>query len=422
MKFRDLQIIEPIQKALKEQGYDQPTPIQEQSIPILLAGKDLLGCAQTGTGKTAAFAIPILQHLSDSHDPDNQSRTIKSLVITPTRELAIQIADSFTTYGQYTDIKNTVIYGGVKQQKQVKRLKAGVDILVATPGRLLDLMNQGFVSLKDVEYFVLDEADQMLDMGFIHDIKKVIARLPKKRQSLFFSATMPAAIVNLSKSILGNPERVTITPEKATAEKVEQHLFYVSNGNKIKLLISLLQTDLITSSIVFSRTKHGANKIVKQLLNAEISAEAIHGNKSQPARQRALENFKDGTTRILVATDIAARGIDVDDVSHVINYHLPNIPETYVHRIGRTGRANASGIALSFCAVDERPFLRDIEKLINQQIEVISEHPYPDDSEEPAKPVSKGSNRSRSKTNNKNRDSRNNNRRSSSKSRSRNKR
>ncbi|MBO6620948.1 MAG: DEAD/DEAH box helicase [Balneola sp.] len=422
MKFRDLQIIEPIQKALKDQGYDQPTPIQEQSIPILLDGKDLLGCAQTGTGKTAAFAIPILQHLSDSHEPDNQRRTIKSLVITPTRELAIQIADSFTTYGQYTDIKNTVIYGGVKQQKQVKRLKAGVDILVATPGRLLDLMNQGFVSLKDVEYFVLDEADQMLDMGFIHDIKKVIARLPKKRQSLFFSATMPPAIVNLSKSILGNPERVTITPEKATAEKVEQHLFYVSNGNKIKLLINLLQTDLITSSIVFSRTKHGANKIVKQLLNAEISAEAIHGNKSQPARQRALENFKDGTTRILVATDIAARGIDVDDVSHVINYHLPNIPETYVHRIGRTGRANASGIALSFCAVDERPFLRDIEKLINQRIEVISEHPYPDDSEEPAKPVSKGSNRSRSKTNNKNRDSRNNNRRSSSKSRSRNKR
>jgi ATP-dependent RNA helicase RhlE len=320
-------------------------------------------------------------------------------VITPTRELAIQIADSFTTYGQYTDIKNTVIYGGVKQQKQVKRLKAGVDILVATPGRLLDLMNQGFVSLKDIEYFVLDEADQMLDMGFIHDIKKVIARLPKKRQSLFFSATMPPAIVSLSKSILGNPERVTITPEKATAEKVEQHLFYVSNGNKIKLLINLLQTDLITSSIVFSRTKHGANKIVKQLLNAEISAEAIHGNKSQPARQRALSNFKDGTTRILVATDIAARGIDVDDVSHVINYHLPNIPETYVHRIGRTGRANASGIALSFCAVDERPFLRDIEKLINQQIEVISEHPYPDDSEEPAKPASKGSNRSRSKSN-----------------------
>jgi ATP-dependent RNA helicase RhlE len=399
MKFRDLQIIEPIQKALKEQGYDQPTPIQEQSIPILLDGKDLLGCAQTGTGKTAAFAIPILQHLSDSLEPDNPRRSIRSLVITPTRELAIQIADSFTTYGQYTDIKNTVIYGGVKQQKQVKRLKAGVDILVATPGRLLDLMNQGFVSLKDVEYFVLDEADQMLDMGFIHDIKKVIAQLPKKRQSLFFSATMPPAIVSLSKSILGNPERVTITPEKATAEKVEQHLFYVSNGNKIKLLINLLQTDLITSSIVFSRTKHGANKIVKQLLNAEISAEAIHGNKSQPARQRALSNFKDGTTRILVATDIAARGIDVDDVSHVINYHLPNIPETYVHRIGRTGRANASGIALSFCAVDERPFLRDIEKLINQQIEVISEHPYPDDSEEPAKPASKGSNRSRSKSN-----------------------
>ena len=400
MNFDDLQIIEPILKALKSQGYDQPTPIQEQSIPILLNKKDLLGCAQTGTGKTAAFAIPILQHLANSHHSDDERRTIKSLIITPTRELAIQIADSFTTYGQFTDIKNTVIYGGVKQMKQVKRLKAGVDILIATPGRLLDLMNQGFISLKDVEYFVLDEADQMLDMGFIHDIKKVISKLPKNRQSLFFSATMPPAIIKLSASILGNPEKVTIAPKQTTAEKVDQKLYFVSKGNKIKLLTHLLDTGEITSSIVFSRTKHGANKIVKQLDQAGIGAEAIHGNKSQPARQRALSNFKDGTTKVLVATDIAARGIDVDDISHVINYDLPNIPETYVHRIGRTGRANASGIALSFCAVDERPYLRDIEKLINHQIDIISEHPYPDDSKEPAAPVTKGSNRSRSKKQN----------------------
>tara|TARA_R110002124_G_scaffold274866_1_gene444916 strand:- start:3 stop:1265 length:1263 start_codon:yes stop_codon:yes gene_type:complete len=400
MNFDDLQIIEPILKALKAQGYDQPTPIQEQSIPILLNKKDLLGCAQTGTGKTAAFAIPILQHLANSHNPDNYRRTIKSLIITPTRELAIQIADSFSTYGQFTDIKNTVIYGGVKQQKQVKRLKAGVDILIATPGRLLDLMNQGFVSLKDVEYFVLDEADQMLDMGFIHDIKKVIAKLPRKRQSLFFSATMPPAIINLSASILGNPEKVTITPKQATAEKVEQQLYYVTKGNKIKLLIHLLETGVITSSIVFSRTKHGANKIVKLLDRADIGAEAIHGNKSQPARQRALGNFKDGTTKVLVATDIAARGIDVDDISHVINYDLPNIPETYVHRIGRTGRAKASGIALSFCAVDERPFLRDIQKLIKQDIEVVRQHPYQDDSNEPASASGKGSNNNRSKKKN----------------------
>lgn len=400
MNFDDLQIIEPILKALKAQGYDEPTPIQEQSIPILLNKKDLLGCAQTGTGKTAAFAIPILQHLANSHDPDKYKRSIRSLVVTPTRELAIQIADSFTTYGQFTDINNTVIYGGVKQMKQVRRLKAGVDILIATPGRLLDLMNQGFVSLRDVEYFVLDEADQMLDMGFIHDIKKIISKLPRKRQSLFFSATMPPAILSLSSSILGNPEKVTITPKQATAEKVEQQIYYVSKGNKIKLLTHLLETGVITSTIVFSRTKHGANKIVKLLGNSDIEAEAIHGNKSQPARQRALGNFKDGTTKVLVATDIAARGIDVDDISHVINYDLPNIPETYVHRIGRTGRANASGIALSFCAVDERPFLRDIQKLIDQEIEVVSEHPYPDDSIEQAPVSTKGSKRKNSKQKN----------------------
>ena len=383
MTFNDLKLVEPILKALKAEGYTNPTPIQEQSIPILLDNKDLLGCAQTGTGKTAAFAIPILQHLyNNKRSNENQRRTIKSLVVTPTRELAIQIGESFTSYGRYTGLRNTVIFGGVKQKAQTNELRKGVDILVATPGRLLDLMNQGFISLKDVEYFVLDEADQMLDMGFIHDIKKLIAKLPQKRQSLFFSATMPPAIVQLSASILGRHETVTIKPKQTTAEKVDQKLYYVSKGNKTKLLIELLNKDALTSSIVFSRTKHGANKIVKHLDHAGIAAEAIHGNKSQPARQRALGNFKDGSLNVLVATDIAARGIDVDDISHVINYDLPNVPETYVHRIGRTGRAGASGTALSFCAGDERPFLKDIEKLIKQDILVIEDHSYADDGTE----------------------------------------
>ncbi|MDP2069734.1 MAG: DEAD/DEAH box helicase [Lutibacter sp.] len=377
MTFKDLEIIEPILKALSAEGYTHPTPIQEQSIPMLLNRNDLLGCAQTGTGKTAAFAIPILQHLFLDHkSTSNNQRKIRALIITPTRELAIQISDSFTAYGKFTGIKNTVIFGGVKQGQQTDALRRGVDVLVATPGRLLDLMNQGYISLKDVEYFVLDEADHMLDMGFIHDIKKIIAKLPTKRQSLFFSATMPADIVDLSRKILGNPQRVTVKPEQATAEKVEQAVYFVSKKSKPKLLVHLLETEAVESTLIFSRTKHGADKIVRFLEKADISAAAIHGNKSQGARQRALGEFKSGETGVLVATDIAARGIDIDELSLVINYDLPNIPETYVHRIGRTGRASASGIAISFCDAEERAFLRDIQKLIDQKIPVVTEHPF----------------------------------------------
>jgi len=382
MKFTDLKIIEPILRALKAEGYVQPTPIQEQSIPILLKGKDLLGCAQTGTGKTAAFAVPILQHLYQNNQRNKGPRKIRSLIVTPTRELAIQIADSFTAYGKYTGIKNTVIFGGVKQGAQTEILRRGIDVLVATPGRLLDLMQQGFISLRDVEYFVLDEADRMLDMGFIHDIRKIIAKLPVKRQSLFFSATMPPDIVKLSRKILGNPEKVSVKPEQTTAEKVEQAVYFVGKKSKVKLLIHLLKTEDINSALIFSRTKHGANKIVKMLDKADIGASAIHGNKSQGARQLALANFKSGITKVLVATDIAARGIDIDELSHVINYDLPNIPETYVHRIGRTGRAGASGIALSFCDGEERAYLKDIQKLIAQNIPVVDEHPFPDDGTE----------------------------------------
>lgn len=378
MTFKDLQIIEPILKALEKKGYTTPTPIQEQAIPILLKNKDLLGCAQTGTGKTAAFAIPILQHIYNKINLNTKQRKIKALVVTPTRELAIQIADSFSDYGHFTGIKNTVIFGGVKQSAQVKVLKSGVDVLVATPGRLLDLTQQGFVSFRDIEYFVLDEADQMLDMGFIHDIKKIIAKLPSRRQSLFFSATMPPNIIELSRKILGDYDRVTIKPEQATAEKVKQAVYYVPKNAKIKLLVHLLQTELFDSTLIFSRTKHGANKIVKLLDREGIRAEAIHGNKSQVARQKALNNFKAGSTKILIATDIAARGIDVDSLSHVVNYDLPNIPETYVHRIGRTGRAGASGISISFCDNDERAYLRDIEKLIKQKVPLITEHPFVD--------------------------------------------
>lgn len=384
MTFKDLQIIEPILRSVKEEGYTHPTPIQEQSIPILLKRKDLLGCAQTGTGKTAAFAIPILQHIYLDQHRNKGRRKIKTLVVTPTRELAIQIAESFTTYGKYTGIKNTVIFGGVNQNPQTQALNRGVDILVATPGRLLDLMQQGYISLKDIEYFVLDEADHMLDMGFVHDIRRIIEKIPVKRQSLFFSATMPPAIIKLSGKILGNPVKVTIQPEQTTAEKVEQSVYFVTKKNKVKLLTHLLQTEEINSVLVFSRTKHGANKIVRLLSKTNIKAEAIHGNKSQVQRQKALNSFKKGLTKVLVATDIAARGIDIEQMSHVINYDLPNIPETYIHRIGRTGRAGASGLALSFCNVEERAYLRDIEKLINQKIAVVTEHPFLDDgTEEP---------------------------------------
>ncbi|MEO0468755.1 MAG: DEAD/DEAH box helicase, partial [Bacteroidota bacterium] len=374
MTFDQLGIVAPILKALEAKGYSQPTPIQQQSIPILLKGKDLLGCAQTGTGKTAAFAIPIIQHLFESHRKGQ--RKIRALVVTPTRELALQIAENFTHYAKHTPIRNTVIFGGVKQGSQTRALAKGVDVLVATPGRLLDLIGQGFITLKDIEYFVLDEADHMLDMGFIHDIRKIIQRLPERRQSLFFSATMSSEIVKLSKKILGTPERVTIAPEQTTSERVEQALYHVPKRAKTKLLIHLLKQEEADSSLVFSRTKHGADKIVRLLKRAGIQAEAIHGNKSQNARQRALGNFKKGDTNVLVATDIAARGIDVSGLELVINFDLPNVPETYVHRIGRTGRAEANGIALSFCDVEEKPYLKDIQKLIGQHIPVIEEHPY----------------------------------------------
>ena len=365
MTFKELEINEPILRALTAKGYTHPTPIQAQSIPILLKGRDLLGCAQTGTGKTAAFTIPILQNIYNEIGSGKGGRKIKALIVTPTRELAIQIADNVTEYSTYTGIKNTVIFGGVKQASQVRELRRGVDVLVATPGRLLDLMNQGLISLKDIQYFVLDEADQMLDMGFIHDIKKILTKLPKKRQSLFFSATMPAAITELSGKILGNPEKVTIAPKQATAEKVDQAVYFVTKPSKPKLLIHLIETEKPDSLLVFSRTKHGANKIVKILSQAGITSAAIHGNKSQLQRQKALNAFKDGKLKVLIATDIAARGIDVEELELVVNYDLPNVSETYVHRIGRTGRAKASGTALSFCDRDERAYLKDIQKLIN---------------------------------------------------------
>ncbi len=376
MTFSELEIIEPILKALKNKGYTHPTPIQKQSIPILLAHKDLMGCAQTGTGKTAAFAIPILQHLYEHPPMTKGRRPIRALVVTPTRELALQIGDSFTDYGKYTGIRNTVVFGGVKQGAQTDALQRGVDVLVATPGRLLDLMQQGFISLSHIAYFVLDEADHMLDMGFIHDIRKIINKLPSKRQSLFFSATMPPDIINLSRKILGNPEKVTIEPQQATAERVEQAVYYVEKRSKAKLLIHLLKSEPVDSTLVFSRTKHGADKIVKLLVRADVNAEAIHGNKSQGARQRALGNFKNGNTNVLVATDIAARGIDISELSLVVNYDLPNVPETYVHRIGRTGRAGFGGLAVSFCDTDEKPYLKDIQKLIAQHLPVVADHPF----------------------------------------------
>lgn len=416
MTFKDLGIAAPILKAVEEEGYTHPTPIQEQAIPILLKGKDLLGVAQTGTGKTAAFGIPILHHLYEGISLQDNKRKVKALVVTPTRELAIQIGESFTAYGKYTGIRNTVIFGGVKQGKQVSTLKNGVDILVATPGRLLDLMQQGFISLRDIEFAVLDEADQMLDMGFIHDIKKIIAKLPAKRQSLFFSATMPKDIVELSRRILGDFEQVTVKPEQATAEKVEQGIYFVSKKNKPKLLVYLLEERPKDSVLVFSRTKHGANKVVKILDKANIRAAAIHGNKSQTARQKALGDFKDGKIKVLIATDIAARGIDIDELSMVLNFDLPNVPETYVHRIGRTGRASASGIALSFCDKEERPYLRDIEKLIKQEVPRMPEYQFVDDgmedeAEEESRPQRppRNSNKSRSSVTN---TARNNNPRS----------
>lgn len=395
MTFDKLDLVEPILNALKHEGYSQPTPIQEISIPIILKGRDLLGCAQTGTGKTAAFAIPILQQLYNAGITKTNHRKIKALIVTPTRELAIQIDESFASYGRFLDIRHSVIFGGVNQNPQVAKLKAGVDVLIATPGRLLDLHNQGFVKLNELSIFVLDEADRMLDMGFIHDVKKLIKLIPAKRQSLFFSATMPESIRSLAGTILTHPEEVEVTPVSSTAETIQQELYYVDSANKKDLLIYLLKDKSIETALVFTRTKHGADKIMRILLKANIKAEAIHGNKSQNARQNALKNFKERTTRVLVATDIAARGIDIDELNLVINYDIPNIAETYVHRIGRTGRAGLDGKAISFCDIEEAEYIRDIQKLISIQIPVVKDHPYPAVNIAAVKTVAKSKTKSR---------------------------
>lgn len=387
MSFKELKLIEPLLKAIHEEGYETPTPIQSQAIPVALTGKDLLGCAQTGTGKSAAFILPILQHLVEH---PVTGKNIKALILTPTRELAIQIDQSIEVYGKFLPLKHQVVYGGVNINTQISALRKGTDLLVATPGRLLDLINQRIISLQTISHFVLDEADRMLDMGFIHDIKKVVALLPQKRQTLFFSATMPEEIAKLANTILRNPVKVEVTPVSSTAETVAQVVYAVDKANKPKLLVYLLNKVVKDHVLVFSRTKHGADRLVRFLDKNRITAEAIHGNKSQNARQNALNGFKSGRLKVLIATDIAARGIDVEDLKYVINFDLPNEPETYVHRIGRTGRAGTSGKAISFCDIEERPYLQDINNLINQAIPVLNDHPYPVRDEFVAVPLPKG--------------------------------
>lgn len=399
MTFDELNIAEPILRAVREKGYDQPTPIQEQAIPVVLRGKDIFGIAQTGTGKTAAFAIPILQRLAEqrqensqsgpqqseeeytapnrkdrrgrSHGKQREHRPIKALILTPTRELALQIDECFTDYGKYTGLRHTAIFGGVKQGPQTEKLRRGVDILIATPGRLLDLIGQGLVKLGQLSYFVLDEADRMLDMGFIADIRRLLPMIPQNRQTLFFSATMPGAIVNLSRSILNNPVRIEVTPESSTVDTVDQCIYFVEKPDKKGLLISVLKEKAEDSVLIFSRTKHGADNITRTLRKAGIRSEAIHGDKSQGQRQRALSDFKSGKVKVMVATDIAARGIDIKELQVVINYDLPDIPETYVHRIGRTGRAGHSGMALTFCSQDDHMMVHDIQKLTNKKINTV---------------------------------------------------
>ena len=386
--FTDLELIPELLRAIHDVGYVEPTPIQARAIPIVLKGRDLLGCAQTGTGKTAAFALPILQRLSKASNNQNRLnngnnnkkltlRRVRVLVLSPTRELAIQIGDSFSTYGKYTGLKNTVIYGGVGQNPQVQELQHGVDILVATPGRLLDLMGQGYVNLSHVEVLVLDEGDRMLDMGFIHDVRRIVKEVPKEnRQTLLFSATIPREIIELAKKILREPFEINISPEKPTLEIIKQAAFFISKEKKQALLEYLLADPIITRALVFTRTKHGANRVVNNLLRKKIYAESIHGNKSQTARQIALENFRTGKTRVLVATDVASRGLDVEDISHVIQFDLPEVPLTYLHRIGRTARAGAGGSAFAFCEESERQQLKEIEKLIRMHVEIIQDHPY----------------------------------------------
>jgi ATP-dependent RNA helicase RhlE len=375
--FDQLHLIPRLLDALKAEGYTTPTPIQEQAIPVILDGKDLFGIAQTGTGKTAAFALPIIQLLQNQglHETSGH-RAIKTLICTPTRELAIQIGESFAAYGKHCHLRHTVIFGGVGQNPQVAALRRGMDIVIATPGRLLDLMQQGHVHLNHLEIFVLDEADRMLDMGFIHDIRRIVAKIPVKRQTLFFSATLPNDIVNLANTLLKNPVRIEVTPPATTVDMIQQSVYFVSKEDKKLLLTHLLKDQALTSVLVFSRTKHGADKIVRELVSKKIDAQAIHGNKSQNARQRALSAFKQGQIRVLVATDIAARGIDIDDLSHVVNFDLPEVAETYVHRIGRTGRAGLSGVAISFCDHPDKVYLRDIHRLIKKELPVVTEHPF----------------------------------------------
>jgi ATP-dependent RNA helicase RhlE len=376
LDFKDLKLVAPLLKALQQQDYTQPTPIQQQAIPAVLQHRDLLACAQTGTGKTAAFALPVIQLLYQQKQSGNSIPGIKALILTPTRELAIQIEESFKNYGAFSGLKHLAIYGGVSQFHQVQKIKQGIDILIATPGRLLDLVMQRHVQLRQIELFVLDEADRMLDMGFINDVRKIIAGLPQKRQTLFFSATMPAEIERLSKSILTEPVKIEITPVSTTAETVEQTIYFVEKTDKRSLLIHLLKNNEIDSALVFTETKFGADKLCVALKKENIQVQAIHGNKSQAERQKALNNFKNRNIKVLIATDIASRGIDIDNLSHVINFELPNVPETYVHRIGRTGRAGANGKAISFCGMEEKSLLRDIHKLTAQSIPVMKDHPY----------------------------------------------
>ncbi len=377
MTFNDLQLHRTIQQALTDEGYENPTPIQQQAIPIILDGTDLVGCAQTGTGKTAAFAIPILNYLHRIVSSNTKRKLIRTLVVTPTRELAIQIDESFATYGKYTNIRSMVIFGGVNQTSQVDQLKKGIDILIATPGRLLDLHKQGFIDLDHLHHLVLDEADQMLDMGFINDVRKIIKLTPSNRQTLLFSATMPMAIRELADSFLTKPKYVSVTPVSSTAETVNQKVYFVGKEDKRKLLYHIIRNDAIKNVLVFSRTKHGADNVVKALKKQGVTAEAIHGDKSQNARQRVLEAFKNKEIDVLVATDIAARGIDIESLPFVINFDIPNISETYVHRIGRTGRAGNSGLAISFCGKDELTYWKDIEKLIRIKVKVVENHPFP---------------------------------------------
>ena len=377
MLFEDLSLSKSIQKAVFELGYIEATPIQEQAIPIVLSGKDIIGCAQTGTGKTAAFAIPIIHQLHRIVGSSKKTKQIRALVVTPTRELAVQIGQNFDAYSKYTNINQLTLFGGVSQNPQVDSLKCGVDVLIATPGRLLDLHKQGFIDLDHLHTLVLDEADQMLDMGFVNDVKKIVKLTPKNRQTLLFSATMPIAIRELAEMFLQDPATVSVSPVSSTAENVEQRVYFVEKTEKRNLLYHLIKNENLSDVLVFSRTKHGADNVVKALRKNNIAAEAIHGDKSQNARQRVLEAFKNKEVGVLVATDIAARGIDIDQLPFVINFDLPNIPETYVHRIGRTGRAGNGGVAISFCGKDEHPYWKDIMKLIKVEVKTISDHPYP---------------------------------------------